>query len=197
MINVMIVDNESAIRKGMLHFIQWTSLGCEIAAQAGDGQAALDLIPAVKPDLIISDIRMPGMDGLELASRIYQEYPDIKVIILTGYPDFKYAQRAIQSHVVDFVLKPVSVENLTRAVEKAKAEIVASIAKEYEINESDIAIRHNYGNVFSTFNTPMAMKANTAKSERQTAIRSKIEDIIVTLELGGTKADLEKMLAEI
>ena len=76
-------------------------------------------------------------------------------------------------------------------VEKAKAEIVASIAKEYEINESDIAIRHNYGNVFSTFNTPTAMKANTAKSERQTAIRSKIEDIIVTLELGGTKADLE------
>ena len=82
-------------------------------------------------------------------------------------------------------------------VEKAKAEIVASIAKEYEINENDIAIRHNYGNVFSTFNTPTAMKANTAKSERQTAIRSKIEDIIVTLELGGTKADLEKMLAEI
>ena len=82
-------------------------------------------------------------------------------------------------------------------VEKAKAEIVASIAKEYEINESDIAIRHNYGNVFSTFNTPTAIKANTAKSERQTAIRSKIEDIIVTLELGGTKADLEKMLAEI
>ena len=82
-------------------------------------------------------------------------------------------------------------------VEKAKAEIVASIAKEYEINENDIAIRHNYGNVFSTFNTPTAMKANTAKSERQTAIRSKIEDIIVTLELGGTKADLERLLAEI
>ena len=82
-------------------------------------------------------------------------------------------------------------------VEKAKAEIVASIAKEYEINDRDIAIRNNYGNVFSTFNTPTAMKANTAKSERQTAIRSKIEDIIVTLELGGTKADLEKMLAEI
>ena len=82
-------------------------------------------------------------------------------------------------------------------VEKAKAEIIASIAKEYEIHEDEIAIRNNYGNVFSTFNTPTAMKANTAKSERQTAIRSKIEDIIVTLELGGTKADLEKMLAEI
>lgn len=82
-------------------------------------------------------------------------------------------------------------------VEKAKAEIIASIAKEYEINEGDIAIRNNYGNVFSTFNTPTAMKANTAKSERQRAVREKIDDIIVSLELGGTKADLERMLAEI
>lgn len=82
-------------------------------------------------------------------------------------------------------------------VEKAKAEIIASIAKEYEIHEEEIAIRNNYGNVFSTFNTPTAMKANTAKSDRQKAIKEKIDDIIVTLELGGTKADLEKMLAEI
>lgn len=82
-------------------------------------------------------------------------------------------------------------------VEKAKADIIASIANEYEIHDRDIAIRNNYGNVFSTFNTPTAMKANTAKSERQKAIHAKIDDIIVTLELGGTKADLEKMLAEI
>lgn len=82
-------------------------------------------------------------------------------------------------------------------VEKAKAEIITSLAQEYKIHEEEIAIRNNYGNVFSTFNTPTAMKANTAKSERQKAIHSKIDDIIVTLELGGTKADLEKMLAEI
>jgi hypothetical protein len=82
-------------------------------------------------------------------------------------------------------------------VEKAKAEIIARLASEYEIHEEEIAIRNNYGNVFSTFNTPTAMKANTAKSERQQAIRSKIDDIIVTLELGGTKADLERLLAEI
>ena len=82
-------------------------------------------------------------------------------------------------------------------VEKAKAEIIANLAKEYEIHEEEIAIRNNYGNVFSTFNTPTAMKANTAKMERQKAIKEKIDDIVVTLELGGTKADLEKMLAEI
>ena len=82
-------------------------------------------------------------------------------------------------------------------VEKAKADIITSIANEYEIHDRDIAIRNNYGNVFSTFNTPTAMKANTAKSERQKTINEKIDDIIVTLELGGTKADLERLLAEI
>lgn len=82
-------------------------------------------------------------------------------------------------------------------VGKAKADIITSIANEYEIHDRDIAIRNNYGNVFSTFNTPTAMKANTAKSERQKTINEKIDDIIVTLELGGTKADLERLLAEI
>ena len=82
-------------------------------------------------------------------------------------------------------------------VEKAKAEIITSLTQEYKIHEEEIAIRNNYGNVFSTFNTPTAMKANTAKSERQKTINEKIDDIIVTLELGGTKADLERLLAEI
>lgn len=82
-------------------------------------------------------------------------------------------------------------------MEKAKADIIASIAKEYEIHKEDIAIRPNYGNVFSTFNTPTAMLANTAKSERRKVVDEKIENIIVTLELGGTKVDLERMLAEI
>ena len=82
-------------------------------------------------------------------------------------------------------------------VEKAKADIIAELAKDYKIHEEEIAIRNNYGNVFSTFNTPTAMKANTAKSERQKAINEKIADIVITLELGGTKADLERLLAEI
>ena len=123
MLKVMIVDNESAIRKGLVHCIHWGDLGCEIAAQADDGMMALEQIPIIQPNIVISDIRMPGMDGLELAEIIARDYPGIKVIILTGYPDFAYAQRAIQYHVVDFVLKPMTVENLTNAIEKAKAAI--------------------------------------------------------------------------
>ena len=123
MLKVMIVDNESAIRKGLVHCIHWGDLSCEIAAQADDGMMALEQIPVIQPNIVISDIRMPGMDGLELAEIIARDYPGIKVIILTGYPDFAYAQRAIQYHVVDFVLKPMTVENLTNAIEKAKAAI--------------------------------------------------------------------------
>ena len=82
-------------------------------------------------------------------------------------------------------------------VEKAKTEIITSLAQEYKIHEEEIAMRSNYGNVFSTFNTPTAMKANTARAHRQQAIKDKIYEIIVNLELGGTKEDLERLLAEI
>ena len=81
-------------------------------------------IPSLQPDIVISDIRMPGMDGLELARRLNEAYPHIKTIMLTGFPDFEYAQRAIEYRVVDFVLKPTSVDALIQALEKAKARIV-------------------------------------------------------------------------
>lgn len=123
MFKVMIVDNESAIRKGLIHCIRWDTLDCMIIAQAEDGVDALEQVPKVRPDIVISDIRMPEMDGLALAQNLHIQYPHIKVIILTGFPDFEYAQKSITYQVVDFVLKPTSVDSLTQAIEKAKERI--------------------------------------------------------------------------
>lgn len=131
MFKVLIVDNEAAIRKGLAHCIRWETLDCVVAGQAEDGIDALNQIPIIHPDIVISDIRMPEMDGLELVRQLSEAYPHIKSIILTGFPDFEYAQRAIEYRVVDFVLKPTSVDSLVQAVEKAKARIAEDSSNQH------------------------------------------------------------------
>lgn len=126
MLNVLLVDNEAVICKGLTHCIDWAAYGCAVMATASDGLEALEKMRACPADIVVSDIRMPGMDGLSLAEELASIYPETRVIILTGFPDFEYAQRAIRYHVVDFVLKPTSAEKLQDAVRKA----VGAIEKE-------------------------------------------------------------------
>lgn len=123
MYRIMIVDDEPIIRKGLTHFIDWSSLDCAIVNESSDGLEARDLLDSVNPHIVITDIQMPEFDGLHLAQYIYQYYPDIKVIILTGHADFAYAQSAIAYDVVDFILKPTVTENIIDAVNKAKRQI--------------------------------------------------------------------------
>lgn len=125
MIKVMLVDDESTILIGLEHFIDWASLDCKITAKARNGQAAMNQIRQNPPDIVITDIRMPEMDGLRLAALLQEEFPQIKVIILTGFADFSYAQQAIRCQVVDFVLKPTRAEKMIEAVKKAKSQIIA------------------------------------------------------------------------
>ncbi|TCO77411.1 response regulator [Marinisporobacter balticus] len=133
MYSVMIVDDEHIIRKGLINFIKWQELNCKVIYEASDGVTAKKLIHSEKPDIIISDIKMPGLDGIQLSQYIYENHPNIKVILLTGYSDFNYAQAAIQYNVVDFVLKPSSTEKIIEAVNKAKTLIIKEKAKEEKL----------------------------------------------------------------
>lgn len=116
---VMLVDNEPVIPRGLLRLIDWQSHGCEVRAVARDGADAIRQIEADPPDIVITDIRMPEVDGLQLCQWVREHHPRIRLILLTGFPDFEYAQQAIQYQVVDFVLKPTTEQALAAAVDKA------------------------------------------------------------------------------
>jgi two-component system response regulator YesN len=99
----MLVDNEPVIPKGLMQMIDWRAVGCRVNSVASDGMDAVQKIREAPPDIVITDIRMPEMSGLELCAWIRQHYPAVQIILLTGFPDFEYAQQAIQYQVVDFV----------------------------------------------------------------------------------------------
>ncbi|KUP24384.1 response regulator [Paenibacillus sp. DMB5] len=119
MYNVMIVDDEPVIKKGLQCFIDWSILGCEVVCEASNGMEAVELLDYYEIDIIVTDIRMPGMDGLALSDYVHRNSPQTKVIILTAFADFSYAQTAIQYEVVDFVVKTNPTEQIPRAIEKA------------------------------------------------------------------------------
>lgn len=117
--SVMLVDNEPATPRGLMRLIDWEAHGCRVTSVAEDGRSAVRQIQESPPNIVITDIRMPEMDGLELCRWVREHYPATQLILLTGFPDFEYAQQAIQYQVVDFVLKPTTEETLSAAVKKA------------------------------------------------------------------------------
>lgn len=127
---LLIVDDEAPIRKGISQFVNWEHLDCEIQACASDGKEAIDILRKKPVDIVITDIRMPEVDGLELSSYIYTNHPNIKVIVLTGFADFEYAQTAISYNVSDFLVKPVSKDKIIASVQKAQKSIITSKEKE-------------------------------------------------------------------
>lgn len=121
MIKVFLVEDEAIIRRGIRNNIPWEKEGYEFAGEASDGELAYPMIKKIKPDILITDIKMPFMDGLELASIVKKELPDIKIIILSGYNEFDYAKKAISIGVTDYQLKPISSEKLMETVKRVGA----------------------------------------------------------------------------
>ncbi|MCL9661967.1 response regulator [Paenibacillus hunanensis] len=110
MIKMIVVDDEYNARKLLSILIAWNDLGYEIVGEAANGMEALELMELHRPDIIFLDINMPFIDGLELTKQIKNLYPLTKIIIVTGYSEFEYAQRAIQLGIYDFLLKPLDME---------------------------------------------------------------------------------------
>lgn len=118
MLKVFLVEDEIVMREGIKKNIQWEKEGFEFVGDASDGELAYPLIQKTKPDILITDIRMPFMDGLELSRLVKQELPDIKIMILSGYDEFEYAKEAIKIGITDYLVKPISGAKLLEAVKK-------------------------------------------------------------------------------
>jgi two-component system response regulator YesN len=156
MIKILIVDDEPIVREGLKTIINWETLGYKIIGEGIDGLDGLDKILSLKPDLVLMDIKMPGMYGIELIKEIKDRGYKGKIILLTGYSDFEYAQSAIKLGVSAYLLKPIDEEELINQLNKLYHEI----QKETEIKKhvKDKILKsildgnesiENYNNIFS------------------------------------------------
>lgn len=121
---IMLADDEPIMRKALLTLANWQELECEVVYTASNGEEVIENLENAAPDILVTDIRMPGKNGIELAKYIWEENLPIKVIVLTGYADFSYAQAALKYNVVDYVIKEGVFDGLVEAIEKAKKSIV-------------------------------------------------------------------------
>lgn len=120
---IILVDDEEEVRKAIIRKIKWESLGFQMVGDAENGEEALELIEQLEPDVVMTDIRMPYMDGLVLAGRIRQKYPSMKILIFSGFDDFEYAQQAIKLNVTEYILKPVNGEELTEILVRVRTNL--------------------------------------------------------------------------
>ena len=157
MIKVLIVDDEYYSRKGLKCIIPWEKMKCKVLGEASNAYEAINIAKEIKPDIIITDINMPEINGIDMAKNIKEILPNTKFIVITGYDDFQYARGAVKINALDFILKPIQVSEFTEAINNAvslieKERIKNSLSIEKQIlrivrGQSPIEIIDNYFNL--------------------------------------------------
>lgn len=120
MIRVVVVEDEYYVRKGLIQTFDWKALDCEIAGEAANGRDGIEIIEELRPDLVIADIEMPVINGLDMVKRLRSKQCRAEFIFLTGHQKFDYVHSALQLEAIDYLLKPFRYEDLTECVRKVK-----------------------------------------------------------------------------
>ena len=123
MYTVVVADDEEELRKALIRKVDWESIGFSVVGEAENGAEALELVEKYEPDLLLTDIRMPFVSGIELARQVREVRPATQIAFLSGYDDFTYAQQAIQYNIISYMLKPISAAELTEELEKIRKKI--------------------------------------------------------------------------
>jgi two-component system, response regulator YesN len=140
---VFLVDDEMAIREGIGKNINWNSEGFIYCGDASDGEIALPLIEKHQPDIVITDIKMPFMDGLELSRILREKMPSLKIIILSGHDEFEYAREAMRIQVTEYCLKPFSSQDLLTVLKKVSSKIDEEDMKNKRLSELENQVMQN------------------------------------------------------
>ena len=181
--SIILADDEQQILYGMKKGIEWEKLGFRVAGVAQNGKEALELMEEVHPDLVISDIKMPFMDGLELAKHIHEDYMNTKVILFSGWDDFEYARNAIKVKALDYLLKPCDINDLLAvmdmAIQKLDKEKEEKVLGQFIISADN---KYNEANSYNNSNKyvieknkkddiPKRIVDNVRNSDEQTTIK--------------------------
>ncbi len=162
MLKVFLIEDEFVVREGIKKNIDWKSEGFDFCGEASDGELAYPLIRSTKPDIVITDICMPFMDGLEISRMLKKEMPEIKIIVLSGHEEFEYAKEAIKIGIEEYLLKPINGEDLLAVVakvgqkileERKEKENIEKFKNEMEENEEDA--KRNFFNDLIRSNQPV------------------------------------------
>ena len=117
---VLLVDDEEEVRNAIEQRINWEELGFEVIGKAQNGVKAMEIAEKLQPDVVITDIKMPYMNGLELARNLKEENPGVRILILTGFDEFEYAKEAVHLEVEEYILKPINANELSECLKRLK-----------------------------------------------------------------------------
>ncbi len=148
MTKLIIIDDDHIMREGLCLNIPWEEKGFLLVATAADGEEGLELIKIHRPQIVLADIRMPFMNGLQLAEKVKEEFPEIKIIFLTAYDDFEYAYKALKLRVNDYILKWEENEEILNKVIKVRDELLNEAKVTEQINKSRSVMRKELARSF-------------------------------------------------
>ena len=144
MYKVLIVDDEPVIAEGLKKIVDWEKYNCVVAGTASSGKEGLAMVEKCQPDILFTDIRMPGMDGLTMLAALRSEHKNLQVIILTGYRDFDYAREALNLGVFRYLVKPSKMKELDEAMESLSERLASASESEQEPIEDDNTTANNF-----------------------------------------------------
>ncbi|MCB7318385.1 response regulator transcription factor [Lacrimispora sp. 210928-DFI.3.58] len=196
MLRVLIAEDEDMIRKGLVYTTDWLSMDCVVVAEAANGREGLEKIVEYKPDVVIADICMPFMDGIEMIKKA-SEQVRFRSILLTSYADFEYARRAIEARVSEYLLKPVDEEALGEIMKKLGEEIASTRQVEHALEQAEL----EGGNLNLEYYMQLDLSENRYVSRTIEAIRERYAEKIsiegISEELGVSASYLSRKFKEI